>query len=159
MPSFFPMYSHTFTHWSHIFVLFFLFFCSFAMGIEFREGSLVVNAKNQYKLKKGEHIKTQMFIVFSISSDCISLLKPLETDQNTLLTKACVRLLQAWCWVSVWVSLTSWIKTAKRTSRKSTPCSSVTQYRSMRWDALLLLSLSLNTIDTVETLWPQHPKQ
>lgn len=27
--------------------------CSFAMGIEFREGSLVLNAKNQYKLKKG----------------------------------------------------------------------------------------------------------
>lgn len=27
---------------------------SFAMGIEFREGSLVLNAKNQYRLKKGE---------------------------------------------------------------------------------------------------------
>lgn len=26
------------------------------MGIEFREGSLVLNAKNQYKLKKGEHL-------------------------------------------------------------------------------------------------------
>lgn len=24
------------------------------MGIEFREGSLVINSKNQYKLKKGE---------------------------------------------------------------------------------------------------------
>lgn len=24
------------------------------MGIEFREGSLVLNVKNQYKLKKGE---------------------------------------------------------------------------------------------------------
>lgn len=24
------------------------------MGIEFREGSLVLNAKNQYRLKKGE---------------------------------------------------------------------------------------------------------
>lgn len=26
------------------------------MGIEFREGSLVLNAKNQYKLKKGENL-------------------------------------------------------------------------------------------------------
>lgn len=26
------------------------------MGIEFREGSLVLNAKNQYKLKKGEFV-------------------------------------------------------------------------------------------------------
>lgn len=28
--------------------------CRFAMGIEFREGSLVLNAKNQFKLKRGE---------------------------------------------------------------------------------------------------------
>lgn len=26
------------------------------MGIEFREGSLVLNAKNQYKLKRGEAV-------------------------------------------------------------------------------------------------------
>lgn len=31
----------------------------FGMGIEFREGSLVINSKNQYKLKKG--------MVFSIN--------------------------------------------------------------------------------------------
>lgn len=30
------------------------FFVRFGMGIEFREGSLVINSKNQYKLKKGE---------------------------------------------------------------------------------------------------------
>lgn len=35
---------------------FFVFLGSFAMGIEFREGSLVLNAKNQYKLKKGENL-------------------------------------------------------------------------------------------------------
>lgn len=44
-----PQCTGTFTHVSHW--LFFL--SSFAMGIEFREGSLVLNAKNQYKLKKG----------------------------------------------------------------------------------------------------------
>lgn len=32
-----------------------LLLCSFAMGIEFREGSLVLNGKNQYKLKKGRN--------------------------------------------------------------------------------------------------------
>lgn len=31
------------------------------MGIEFREGSLVLNAKNQYKLKKGERIGLDLF--------------------------------------------------------------------------------------------------
>lgn len=40
---------------THVFLISVHFsFCSFAMGIEFREGSLVLNAKNQYKLKKGE---------------------------------------------------------------------------------------------------------
>lgn len=33
---------------------FLLPFFRFGMGIEFREGSLVINSKNQYKLKKGE---------------------------------------------------------------------------------------------------------
>lgn len=30
------------------------------MGIEFREGSLVLNAKNQYKLKKGDDVVTTL---------------------------------------------------------------------------------------------------
>uniref|UniRef100_A0A2K6DR68 FACT complex subunit n=1 Tax=Macaca nemestrina TaxID=9545 RepID=A0A2K6DR68_MACNE len=38
---------------------FYLFLFRFGMGIEFREGSLVINSKNQYKLKKG--------MVFSIN--------------------------------------------------------------------------------------------
>uniref|UniRef100_A0A667WM44 FACT complex subunit n=1 Tax=Myripristis murdjan TaxID=586833 RepID=A0A667WM44_9TELE len=34
----------------------------FAMGIEFREGSLVLNGKNQYKLKKGENITSLLYL-------------------------------------------------------------------------------------------------
>lgn len=48
----FFFYLHATTH--ILFMSFFIVVCSFAMGIEFREGSLVLNVKNQYKLKKGE---------------------------------------------------------------------------------------------------------
>ena len=43
------------------------------MGIEFREGSLVLNAKNQYKLKKGEF--TQALV-------CPVLMRPLPVIYN-----------------------------------------------------------------------------
>ena len=33
------------------------------MGIEFREGSLVLNSKNQYKLKKGEDTHTHSIVL------------------------------------------------------------------------------------------------
>lgn len=43
--------------------------CRFAMGIEFREGSLVLNAKNQFKLKRGECV--WKYLIVSDSMICI----------------------------------------------------------------------------------------
>lgn len=100
-----PLFTHKPVSW---------FFCSFAMGIEFREGSLVLNAKNQYKLKKGKNGLTEL----NSTRFCWACLMCL-----------CVCLGKAWCWVSAWVLLIWSTRRPRRRSRRSMPCSSVTQYR------------------------------
>lgn len=78
------------THWwSYILVSLY----RFAMGIEFREGSLVLNAKNQYKLKKGIIIiilQSNTWTHWSVLYCEIKLVMSLLTqyDEDSSLTKA-----------------------------------------------------------------------